>query len=170
MSEHVAYDPALFTLERAEVVSAMLGELILGLSRLGEEASAWVPIEAATFTLSAGYSPDDHGTLLPDSETASVSLSFWDGAGDSPLYPSDRVRASYAGQVLFLGTVDSLSVQYATSPEAARYGATRHVTIAANLVGTYAVALAKEVCFRELPAESAITRIRRWITVTNWED
>ena len=168
MSTHEPYDPAAFSLERAEVVSARLGELILGVSRLGVEASAWVPIEQATFGISAGYSPDENGTLLLDSETASVSMSYWDGPAGSPLYPSDRVRAMYAGMLLFLGTVDSTRTGYSTDPEAARHGAVRRVDFSATLVGTYAATLAKQVCYRTLPAESAIARIQRWITVTNW--
>jgi hypothetical protein len=167
MSTRVPYDPALFLLERAEVVSARLGELILGESRLGAAASAWVPVPMATFTLSEGYTVDDNGTLISDSQTATVALSFWDDPG-AVLYPADRVRASYDGKVLFLGTVDTTSLAYETTPEAQQHGATRRVTFTATLVGTYAAALGKTVCWTALPAEPPITRIRRWITVNGW--
>jgi hypothetical protein len=167
VSAVIAYDPALFLLERAQQVSARLGELILGESRLGVAAHAWVPVPAATFTMTEGYTPDDNGTLIYDSQTATIGLTFWDEPGDV-LYPADRVRAWYSGRLLFLGTVDTTSLTYDTDPDAAHNGASRRVTFAATLVGTYAAALAKTVCWTALPAEPPITRIRRWVRVNGW--
>jgi hypothetical protein len=168
MSTALPYDPALFVLERAEQVSARLGELILGESALGTTVSAWVPIESATFTLSNGYTADDNGTLIVEAETASVSLSFWGDPGDVPLYPSDQVRATYGGAVLFLGTVDTTDVTYAVDGAARRRGATHRVTFSASVAGTYAVALGRTVCWEDLPEEPAIDRVRRWVTVNGW--
>jgi hypothetical protein len=167
MSAYQEYDPALFLLERAEVVSARLGEFILGVSKLGASASTWVPVDTASFAYSSGYTVDDNGTLIIDTETATVSLSYWDNVAD-PLYPSDRVRATYDSKVIFLGTVDSTKVDYQVDKDAAKFGATRKVTLSGTVVGTYAAALGKEVCWKSLPAESAITRIRRWVTVVGW--
>jgi hypothetical protein len=164
------YDPALFLLERAESVGSALGAFILGVSTLGGGAgTGWVPIPSATFTLSAGYDVDDNGTLLVSADTGTVSLSFWDTPGATPLYPSDRVRASYAGETLFLGTVDTTHIAYAVDGEAARHGATRRVDFTATIAGTYAAALQLTICWTELPEEPAIDRIRRWITVDGWD-
>lgn len=167
MSTYQEYDPTLFALERAEIVSARLGEFVIGLSKLGAGSGAWVPVEAATFSYSSGYTPDEFGTLIIDSETATVSMSYWDSL-DDPLYPSDRVRASYGDKVLFLGTVDTTRIEYVVDPDARSHGATRKVLLSATLAGTYATALSKTVCWKSLPTEYAITRIRRWVTVTDW--
>jgi hypothetical protein len=166
-STHVTYDPTLFLLERAEVVSAMLGELILGVSRLGAETSAWIPVPTATFTMSAGYSVNDDATLIIEADSASVALSYWDTAGDV-LTPGDRVQASYDDLILFRGTVDATSLTYVADPAAPEHGATRRVDFTATVVGTYAAALGKTVCWTALPAEPPIDRIRRWVTVEGW--
>lgn len=163
------YQPELFVLERAQVASAALGEFIIGVSKLGEpSASAWVAVEAASFSMAAGYSVDDNGTLIVEAETATVSLSYWDEMDSTPLYPSDRVRARYGDKVVFLGTVDSTDVTFAVDPAARAHGATRRVTFSATVAGTYAAALGKKVCWEGLPDEPAIDRIRRWVTVEGW--
>jgi hypothetical protein len=161
MSTAVVYDPTLFALERAEVVSARLGELILGESHLGSDTSAWVDIPAATFSLTEGYTVDEFGTLIYDSETASVSLSFWDEPGDL-LQPGDRVRASYDSHAIFLGTVDTTDLAFDTVNGRLRF------TFTAGLVGSYAALMSAVVCWTTLPAETPITRIRRWLRVVGW--
>lgn len=169
MSDAVTYDPALFSLERAEATSSRLGEFILGESKLGSGTiGAWVPICFASFACTASYSPDDNGTLLVEAETATVSLSQWDNLPD-PLYPSDRVRATYDGHILFRGIVDTTKTEYVADIGAAAYGATRRVQFSATLLGRYATMLGKTVCWKGLPAEPAITRIRRWVTVNGWD-
>ncbi|HLL68808.1 MAG TPA: hypothetical protein VK453_24305 [Micromonosporaceae bacterium] len=168
MSVRVAFDPALFAVQRAESLSGGLDGFIIGGSQLGAALSAWVTVPLASFTYTNGYQPNADNTLIIDAETARVSLSFWENAGDV-LYPSDRVRVVYAGKVLFLGTVDSTSITYATDPDAKAHGATRRVDFSATVVGTYAAAMSKTVEFVELPEETPITRISRWVTVDNWE-
>lgn len=169
MSDYVAYDFEQFVLERAEVTSAALGEFIVGESALGAEASSWVTIPVASFSTSAAYAVDPDGTLIVDAESASVAIAFWGTPADVPLYPSDRVRATYAGLPIFLGTVDSTEVIYAVDDEAVEHGgATHRMTFTATIAGTYAAALGKKVCWEALPEESAIDRIRRWITVDGW--
>lgn len=167
MSTAVAYNPDLFLLERAEQVSAALGELVLGESHLGTTTSAWVPVPLAEFSLTESYTVDDNATLIYESQTATAALSFWDEPGDI-LYPSDRVRATYDGAPLFTGTVDTTSIEYEATPQARAHGATRRVTLTATLVGGYAAALGRTVCWTALPAEAPITRIRRWVTVDGW--
>lgn len=168
MSAYIEYNPALFLLERAETVSSTLGEFILGESKLGNaDTGAWVPVQHATFGYSVDYSADDNNTLIFESETASVSMSYWDTVAD-PLYPADRIRATYAGEVIFLGTVANTNIVYSVDPDAADHGATRRVDLTASAVGTYAAALERIVCWKNLPKEPAITRIRRWVDVANW--
>lgn len=161
------YDPALFSVQRATVVSSRLGEFVLGQSGFGVSASSWVTVPLATFDYAFDYDPDVNGTLIIGSEAASVSLSFKGEPSVIPLYPADRIRARYDGQTLFTGTVDSTSVVRSSSTEA---GHTRRVDFSASIVGTYATALTRTVCFGDLPQESAITRIRRWVTVSNWDE
>jgi hypothetical protein len=164
VSVRVKYDPSQFVLERSTAVSARLGELILGESKLGSTATTWTPVPAATLSISSSYSVNDAGVLILDSDTARVTLSFWDAPGDV-LYPYDRVRATYAGKTVFLGKVDSTDLSIETDPDAQLFGASRRVDFAASIVGVYGSALAKTVYWRALPAETAITRLRRWITL-----
>lgn len=167
-STPVAYDPALFLVERATTLSARLGEFLVGASPLGSSGTGtWLAVPLATFSFSSGYNPDEKGTLIIDGDSASVALSFWDNPGDI-LYPLDRIRVSYDGKELFTGTVDSTSLKYEADPTAAIYGAHRRVDFTASILGSYAIALSKQVTFTALPAETAIHRIRRWITVGNW--
>lgn len=169
MSTAVAYDFELFAFERAEVTSARLGELIVGESTLGTTSSAWVPVPVASFAVTSGYTVDANGTLIVEAESANVSMEFWGTPADVPLYPSDRVRATYGGVVLILGTVDSTTVAHTVDGEAARYGATHRVSFSASIAGSHAAALGQTVCWEALPEEPAITRIRRWITVDGWD-
>lgn len=166
------YDPALFVVELAESVDSYLGTMVLGHSRLGTETSAWVPIPLATFTYSFDYPPNENGTLIVGAEAAGVSLSFHGEPEAIPLYPSDRVRVRYDGETIFTGTVDGTTItRTAISPHSPASKGSDHVTqFDATLVGTYAVMLTKEICHGDLPAETAITRIRRWVTVEGWED
>lgn len=170
MSTAVKYNPNLFQVQRATAVPSVLGEYILGVSKLGSAAASatWQEVPAATFTYSSGYTRDQNGTLIIDSETASVSMSFWGDPPEPPLYSLDQVRTVYNSKVIFKGTVDSTSLTYAADPAAADHGAVRRVDFTATLVGAYAVALGKTVSWRNLPAETAITRVRRWVTVDGW--
>lgn len=172
MSVAVTYDPALFVFERAQSVSSRLGEFIIGISRLGGGATNdWVPLEVASFSTTDNYGVTD-GVLIVDAETASVSMSYrtdattW--AEKYPLYSGDRVRASYDGKVIFLGTVDKIGVRYSADPGVQRYGKTRTIQFTADMLGSYAAMMSRIICPGALPAETAYNRIRRWITVTGW--
>lgn len=170
MSEYIKYDPGQFVVERAQDISARLGEFTLGISKLGStDTGAWVPVENASLSYDASYTPDDNGTLIFDSESVTVSMSYWDDAAD-PLYPADRIRARYGAQVLFLGTVSGTTITYSVDPDAADHQAARRVDLSAAAVGTYASALGQQVCWSNLPAELAIDRIGRWVTVANFGD
>jgi len=168
VSSKVTYDPALFVLERASAVSAALGSLVLGASTLGTTGDTWVTVPMASFSFTEEYRPDENGTLIYEQQSAQVSLSYWHEPTVTPLVPADRVRATYDSKVLFLGTVDTTRYTYETDPAALAHGATHRVDFSAQLVGTYAAALAKTVCWTYLPAEPAIDRIRRFVTVNGW--
>lgn len=170
MSERVDYDPALLVVERAQQVSSALGQFILGTSRLGGPTeTVWVPVPFAAFSYAHTYDPDDNGTLIFQGETGAVAMSFWHTPEQPPLYPGDRVRAAYDGTVLFLGTVDKTTIDYTVDPQAHRHGATHRVDFSATLVGTYATALAKVVCWRAIPKEPWIDTMRRFVTVDGWD-
>lgn len=167
MSAYVKYDPKLFELRRITSVPSTLDEFLIGESVLASTTSAYILIPAATVSFSSGYTPDENGTLIIDAETVTVSLSFWDEPG-TLLYPGNRIEIRYAGKVLCTAVVDSTSLTYAADPDAARHGATRRVDFTATAAGTYAVLMGRTVKWTKLPKESAIKRIRRWVTVTGW--
>jgi hypothetical protein len=159
------YDPDLFKVERLQAASGRLGSFILGESRLGvDSAPAWVEIPAATFTYSMDYDPDENGTLIIGSETASFSVSVVGSSTfELPAEPSDKIRAVYQGEVIFSGIVDSTKVRRtALSPLPYRW----QVDFSATLVGTYALAMTKIVCYGDLPEESAWNRLSRWVRIS----
>jgi hypothetical protein len=179
MSTYVKYDPKKFALFRTTAVSSSLDEFLLGESVLGQANTTRTLIEAATFSVTNSYTPDTSGlpdakppvlpgTLLVEAETASIALSFWDEPGEL-LYPGDRVEALYNGQAVFRGVIDSTSLTYATDSNAHKYGATRRVDFSATAAGLYAVMMGRTIIWTKLPAETAIKRIRRWVTVNNFD-
>lgn len=185
MSSHVQYDPKLFVLRRAQTTASTLDEFLTG-APIYQSSSVWTVIESATVSLSASYTPNSGQgaistgplaadavsaktpTLLIEAETATVSLSFWDEPG-TILYPGDRIEARYSGERLFYGIVTTTSVDYATDSDARRHGAHRRVDFTATAAGVYAVMMGRIITWTNLPAEKAITRIRRWVTVNGWD-
>lgn len=161
MSAKVLYDPTLFVLQR-------------------KVGASWVALDYAAFHYSYSYSPDELGTLLPDSEAANVALTRWDTpayrAGDpleTTLDVGETVRARYNARPIGadsdgLFIVDSVNLTYAVDPDAARHGARRRIDFTANMVGLYAALMVK-VPHTVLPAESPIKRIRRvGVTVSGY--
>ena len=165
MSSKVPYDPSLLSVRRMTSVSSSLDEFLIGVSLLGAGPSTYDDFEAATVSITNGYSPNDGGTLIVDAETASVSLSFWDTPG-TILYPKDRIIIRYNGETMFYGDVDSTSLTYTVDPAAARYGATKRVDFTATATSYYAVMMSRVITWKKLPStETHIQRIRRWVTV-----
>lgn len=137
---------------------------------------AWITVPAATLTYTSDYNPHDHrdddpparvSTLIIGSETATVSLSTWDTEGDI-LFPGDQVRATYAGEQFFLGTVESVTLTAITDPEAIRFGATKRIDVSCDVAGFYAALLTRTVSWESLPEEYWIDRIRRFVVVNGW--
>jgi hypothetical protein len=179
-SSYIKYDPKKFALLRTTAVASTLDEFLVGASKLNAPNTVRTPIEAATFSVTSGYTPDatglpnikpvvPPGTLLVDAETAAISLSFWDEPGEL-LYPGDRIEAMYQGAAVFRGVVDSTSLTYVADPAAYKHGASRRVDFSATAAGLYAVMMTRTVKWSKLPAETPIKRIRRWVTVNNWTD
>jgi hypothetical protein len=176
------YNPDLLVLRRATSVTSRLGAFTLGKSKFATPATVWVNIPAATVTINQSYAPDTttyptpppkgpqrcFHTLLIEQETASIALSYWDNPGPL-LYAGDIIEVRYAGELLFKGTVDSTALTYVIDPEASRHGATRRVDFSATAAGTYAVMMGRIVKWKNLPQETAIRRIRRWVTVKGWD-
>lgn len=160
----MTYNPDLFLVERVTAFSSKLGEFRLGYSRLGGTATpGWVEVPSATFNYTFDYTLDENGTLIIGAETGSVSVSFPKIPSVVPLYPLDKVRVTYDGKVKHLMTVDSTTIQKRPINETDdRYD------FVATLVGTYAAAMGKEICYGDLPKESPIVRIRRWVKVIGW--
>jgi len=159
------YDFRKVHVERQEMASARLGEFIIGESRIGFASAQWVVIPTASFEYSMNYDPDEHGVLIYGSETGTLSIS---SIGSSsfvpPVQPGDKVRVRYGSRTVFTGIVDTTKTQRtSTSALPKRF----RVDFSATLVGVYAVALSKTVCYGDLPAETAYKRIRRWVKITN---
>lgn len=169
MSTHVKYDPDLFSLQRVGALTARLGQLILGESRLGQADSAWTPVEMATVTISGGYQPDENGTLIVGPTNANVSISSWTNPCN-PLLPGDRIRAVYDTVIVFEGVVDTTQTVRETHPDAAHYGAQCRWDFTATALGDPWIAMQRIVSWVSLPQEPAIDRLRRWITVEGWPD
>lgn len=158
------YNPDLFHVALLQP-SSQVGSFILGSSKLGPANwGGWTELAAASFSYSANYDRDDKGTLIVGSETASVSISRNAKTFAAPLYPSDHVRAIYNSRVLFDGIVDSTRVTKTSLsgwPKKFRWDFT------ATLVGAYALAMTKTVCYGDLPQETALARIQRWVTIVD---
>jgi hypothetical protein len=161
------YDPTRLVLRRAVVVTSKLNGFIIGKSKLGTPATVWANIPAATVSINQSYTPDENGTLIIEQETASISLSYWDNPGPL-LYAGDRIELWYAGELLFYGTIDSTALLYAIDSSADQYGATRRVDFSATAAGTYAVMMGRTIKWKNLPKETAIKRMRRWVTVNKF--
>jgi len=148
------YDPHLLTIERKTGVDT------------------WAPVEVASLNYSANYDPDDGGTLIVGSETVRFTISGWGSAG--LLNPLDVIRVRYDGIDIGCGlyTVDTAQTTTTVDPEAKRHsGQTERVDCQCSAVGTYAAALDTIVTWPDkLPAETAIKRVRRWVTVDNWTE
>jgi hypothetical protein len=167
--DYVKYDPDKFLVERAQQVGSALGTFILGESKLGATASAWVPIPMASFTYNADYQPDDNGTLIYGTESGVVSYSWWEGINDpDKLYPSDRLRVSYDGVIFFQAIVESTNIKYTADPEAQFHNSVRRVDFSANCASYYAVMMSKEISWKSLPKETALKRVQRWVKVVGW--
>ena len=145
MSSYQKYDAALLVIERAV-------------------GGAWVPVtNMSSFSYSADYNPDDNQTLIVGSETGALGLSFYDNDGEV-LYPGDRIHAIYNDNpVFFEGVIDSTSI--AVTYERGR----KRTDFSATLASFYAAMMSFVITHPELPAEPAITRIRRYVTVNNWD-
>ena len=169
MSDAVKYRPDKFVLRRLTPVSSVLDEFLTSDSDgpVDPGGSVWTVIPSATVSYSSGYTPNDKGTLIIDSESVSVALSFWDEPG-TILYPGDRIDILYLGKRICAAIVDTTTINYTIDAEAKRHGATRRVDFSATAVGVYATMMGLEVTWKNLPKEPAITRIRRWLTVLNW--
>lgn len=169
MSAAVAYDPKLLQVRRWTAAPSTLDEFLIGNSVLGSTGSSYTIVPAATVTFTSGYTPDEHGTLIIDAETVAISLSFWDEVpASAAIYPGNRCEILYAGKRIVMTTIDSVSITYSADPEAAKHGATRRVDFTASGAGTYAVMMGRTVSWVSLPKETAIHRIRRWVTVNGF--
>lgn len=138
---------------------------LLDFARL--DGATWTPVEVASFTCAEQYTPNDAGTLIYQSETAAVSMSYWD-THPLPLISGESVRARYDGKTIFTGLVDTVSYAYTTDPQAAHHGAHKRVDFTATMVGMYAALLTHTVCWTYLPSETPLQRISRFVTVEGY--
>jgi hypothetical protein len=172
MSTFVAYQPELLSIESAQVVQSVVGGIV-GLGAVGQDHGEWVPVDLASFSYTQGYTYDSAAqTLVYDSETATVSLSSWHssetpGLPESPLRVGDKVKVEYSDLFQYLGTVVGTSTEYTERPAALSRQTRHRVNFTASLLGTYSIALAKRVCWLSLPAETAVDRLSRWVSIVD---
>lgn len=168
----VAYDPSLLTIETAQVVPSVIGGFI-GSGFIGAALEDWVPVDLASFDYTTGYNWDAASqTLVYDSESATVSIARYVasvaiGLPENPLRVGDKVRVTYSDLFRYLGTVTATSMTYTERPEALTRQTRFRVNFSAQLLGTYAIALAKRVCWESLPEETAVDRISRWVSIVD---
>lgn len=150
MSSAVKYDPDLLVLTRTR----------------GEDTTA---VSVAQFTWTAGYSEDDLGTLVLESETASATISYWDDLPDPLLLDvDDELSAAYDGHVLFHGYCDSLVHDYTTTEDALPRGRSRRIDTTASFVGDYASTI-ERVVIGSAVSQGAYQRARQYAAVDNVE-
>lgn len=130
-----------------------------------------IPISMATFTLNQGYSEDELGTLLFESSTATLTMSYLDDAPDDPpVKPDDTFTVHYGTdpnrQTLFRGMCRTARVEYATDPGVIKRGAARRATLTAELVGTYE-SLLSWVTEYSMPVQGGYTRLIGLMDVEN---
>lgn len=217
MSTFVGYRPENFGVE-ARFPASRVGEFVVGLTKIGDLNDGFVALEMANFNYTAGYSVDSSevnekyahthegigshyvmytianpSTLIYDSETASVSKSYWgDPPEDLPFKVGARFRVAYTSHdnpadnwFEYTGIVDSVKYAYGDVPEAKKRGKPYKTTVTATLLGEYVVMLSRRVCWNPtiigydeesgdpittpaLWSQPWIDRIRNWVTVTNW--
>lgn len=168
MSVRIDYNPDQFHIERATTLSASLGTMRLGETTLGASSSGWAAVEFSSFSMNSGYSVNDDRVLIVEAESATLSISRWGPPWEPPVFPADLVRARYGNTVLFVGRVDQASHTTSVDPDAQAFGHNRRTDFTVTLVGQYAAALGRKVCWTYLPEEPSIDRIRRWVTVNGW--
>lgn len=166
MSTYAKYDPALFAVERATQVTAKLGEMLLGVATLGASTEAWLPVESASVTVSGGYEPDEHGTLIVAAQTATVDISTWTDPGD-PLVPADVIRVVYDSAELFRGTVESTSLTVEADPDG-RSAERRRYSFSATATDSNWIAMQRTVSWEGPLPESSVERARLFVTVDGW--
>jgi len=156
------YDPKKFHVVRLVGVTKAGGGAYLGSSSLAINWTSQVEVPTATFSYSADYTDEDN-VLIVGSETASVSVTVEALHFTPPLLPADYVRVTYASHVVFDGIVDTAKT---TKVSVSDVPGLFEFNFSATLVGVYGLAMTKEVCWTgTLPAEPAITRLRRWVEV-----
>ncbi len=154
MSEHIPYDP-----DQLEILR----------SRPGLPGN--IEISMASFTLNQSYSEDELGTLIFESSTASLVMSYWDDIpADPPVKPDDTFTVHYGidpnRQTLFRGMCRTARVEYASDPAAIKHGKTRRATLTAELIGTYDSLMAWVTDY-SLPVQGAYTRLLGMMDIVN---
>lgn len=131
--------------------------------------TTWTEVPIASFSYSESYNPDDNNTLIYGSETGNITISYYAKPAIDPLYATDKIRARYGTLWSFYGTVDSTNWHKFTTGDSLRHGGNPYqLDFTATCVGTYAALLGRTVCWTTLPTETAIVRIRRFVTVNGW--
>jgi hypothetical protein len=132
---------------------------------LNTSGPGWTEIAAATFSYSSNYDVDENNTLIIGTESASISVSVIATSFTAPVFPTDQVRATYKGSTIFSGIVDTTKI--AATAQSGTVNKFRY-DFSATLVDKVGLALARIVCYDDLPKENALTRIQRWVTVEDY--
>lgn len=162
------YDPALFRLDRLHG-AAVIGWLRIGSDRIGLTDDLRTPVSTSAVTVANGYEITDAGALSLDPSTATATFARYVPGpvepGTLPLAVTDRVEITYDRVVVFQGVVTAVGCTLQASTEAFRHGATYLRRATYTLRSFEALMLDRVVSWTSLPAEGALTRLRRWLTV-----
>lgn len=86
--------------------------------------------------------------------------------GSPPLAVGDQVEIQYGSATVFQGGVSNVNVTMAVDPSAERYGYRYRRVFSYTLRSTAAEMLSRDAEWAALPAEDALTRLRRWFNVS----
>lgn len=167
----MSYDVGRLEFNQLDGGAALGWTLMLGESRLGVVDELRTPIRVSSLTVAGGYEVGDNRELSLDPATGTATMSDY-AAGEvaqlaaPPVRVGRRCEVVYDGVVIFQGAIVAVVADVTAEPAATRqgYAYTRRVTY--SLRSYVAEMLNRTAQWAALPAEPALTRLRRWFTVS----
>lgn len=185
----MAYDKGLVRIDRLRGGALTGWSMITGVGLTGESAYTREAVDFASVSISDGYTVEDNGTLSLDPATGTATISdhvelrpggdpsfgagpfglgrfgmAYGGLELPPINRDDRVEVFYDGTLILAGLWTQVDVTFNPDPKAPPPKFVQR-TITATLASVQRLLLNTRVEWLSLPAEPAITRLRRWFDV-----